>query len=215
VATRNLARTVVEGGQAGYCKALRRFENRVERRLRFDEEGNVIAGRARLPMTKCFADRLAPLRRWLARHVGRGWNNVYREFCESFDRRTVKGWHLDDHIRQMVDSRYSCFPRSFYVDDRGILRRCPGRIRKGKEPGVRDADVCSWGACELHGEGGSADVRSRRRAISLIANGDLSTDKARRCSPTTGRDHISGPASQALRGARPAGGLDYRQSAFR
>jgi hypothetical protein len=61
--------------------------------------------------------------------VGRGWNNVYREFCERVDRRTLKGWHLDDHLRYMVGLD-SFFPTSpFVVDRRGILRRRPRRSR--------------------------------------------------------------------------------------
>jgi hypothetical protein len=144
MATRNLARTVVEGGQAGYCKTFRRLENRAERRLRFDEEGNVIAGRAGLPQSKCFADRLAPLERWLGAHVGRGWNNVYREFCERFDRRTLKGWHLDEHLRDMVHSRHGCFAGSYFVDARGILRRRPDGPRRWRVSAARDAEVCAW-----------------------------------------------------------------------
>jgi len=127
MATRNLARTVVEGGRSSFSKMSRRARNRRERRLRFDEEGNVF-GKARRTEYRGFADRLAPLQRWLGRHVGHGWSNVYREFCERHDRRTMKGWHLADHLLFMVDKgRFSGGP--FFVDGRGILRVRPRRPR--------------------------------------------------------------------------------------
>jgi len=126
MATKNLARTVVEGGRSGHSKFDRRLRNRSERRLRFDEEDDVIRGKVRNGGYREFNDRLSPLERWLDRNVGRGWNNVYREFCERFDRRTMKGWHLRDHLRQMVArDRFDWW--RFYVDERGILRRVPRR----------------------------------------------------------------------------------------
>jgi len=103
VAARNLARTVVEGGRSGYSKLDRQLRNRSERRLRFDAEGNVVSGKVRRGGGREFADRLAPLWRWLGRHVGRGWSYVYHEFCERFDRRTMKGWHLREHLFGLVE----------------------------------------------------------------------------------------------------------------
>ena len=127
MATKNLARTVVEGGRSIYSKLDRKERNRRERRLRYDAEGNVVAGRSRRVGGRGFADRLAPLERWLDHNIGRGWNNVYREFCERFDRRTMKGWHLGDHLLQMVGRGRFPWGASFRVDGRGILRRAPRR----------------------------------------------------------------------------------------
>jgi hypothetical protein len=128
MATRNLARTVVEGGRSSDSKMYRRARSRRERRLRFDEEGNVF-GKVRPAEGRGFADRLAPLERWLGRHLGRGWSNVYKEFCERHDRRTMKGWHLGDHLLVMVDQgRFPGGP--FFVDRRGILRERPRRRKR-------------------------------------------------------------------------------------
>ena len=125
MATKNLARTIVEGGRSTYSTLDRRGRNRRERRLRFDTDGNVVVGRSRGVGHKGFADRLAPLQRWLERSLGRGWSNVYRDFCGRFDRRTMKGWHLEDHLLQMVGKGRFPWGAWFFVDDRGILRRQP------------------------------------------------------------------------------------------
>jgi hypothetical protein len=122
LATKNLARTVVEGGRDGYSKLDRKRRNRAERRLRFDDEGDVIAGRPRLGSWRGFADRLSPLERWLDSQVGRGWTNVYSDFCAKHDRRTMKGWHLFDHMINDVGRGGGRWTR-YLVDDRGILRR--------------------------------------------------------------------------------------------
>jgi hypothetical protein len=140
MATRNLARTVVEGGRARYSKDERRGRNRRRRRLRFDEEGNVIAGKEKRDLSPPgFADRLNPLERWLGHHVGLGWSNVYREFCERFDRRTTKGRHLDEHLLGSVGLG-RCQSGRYFVDARGILRReyqDPGWARRSSQPTPR------------------------------------------------------------------------------
>jgi hypothetical protein len=137
MATKDLARTVVEGGRAGYSKWDRRRRNRSRRRLRFDENGDVLHGKPPTPGWRGFDDRLKPLRRWIGSHVGRGWNNVYRDFCTLVDRRTVKGWHLDDHLKGMVDRGNPRGCESFHVDARGILRR-NARSKRERRTGYWD-----------------------------------------------------------------------------
>ncbi len=127
MATKNLARTVVEGGRDTYSKLYRKLRNRSERRLRFDLEGDVMHGQERVGGSRGFADRLAPLERWLGSNVGRGWSNVYHEFCERFDKRTMKGWHVRDHLLGMLGAGRFSWAGPFLVDDRGILRRRPRR----------------------------------------------------------------------------------------
>jgi hypothetical protein len=133
MATKNLARTVVEGGRDTYSKLHRRLRNRRERRLRFDLEGDPRHGQPRLGGSRGFADRLRPLERWLGSHVGRGWSNVYREFCERFDDRTMKGWHLRDHLLGMLGAGRFSWGGPFIIDDRGILRRRPYRRWPGRK----------------------------------------------------------------------------------
>ena len=48
MATKNLARTVVEGGRDTYSKLYRKLRKRSERRLRFDVEGDVMRPGARV-----------------------------------------------------------------------------------------------------------------------------------------------------------------------
>ena len=146
MATRNLARTVVEGGRAGYSKWERKARNRSNRRLRFDAEGDIVAGKPRRASGRGFADRLSPLRRWIEAQVGRGWNNVYREFCARIDRRTLKGWHLEDHLLGEVQSMDRPWGR-FFVDPQGILRRIPrNRARQAPVPPCTRERALAWAA---------------------------------------------------------------------
>jgi hypothetical protein len=148
MATKNLARTVVEGGRDIYSKLDRKRRNRSERRLRFDSEGDLLHGQHRLTGSRGFADRLAPLERWLGSHVGRGWSNVYHEFCERFDERTMKGWHLRDHLLGLLGAARFSWDGPFLVDPRGILRRRPRR-RFGQRDRIspdEKAKAMAWAA---------------------------------------------------------------------
>ena len=55
MATKNLARTVVEGGRDTYSKLYRKLRKRSERRLRFDVEGDVMHGQERVGGSRGFA----------------------------------------------------------------------------------------------------------------------------------------------------------------
>jgi hypothetical protein len=148
MATKNLARTVVEGGRDTYSKLHRRLRNRNERRLRFDLEGDVIHGQRRLAGSRGFADRLTPLKRWLGSNVGRGWSNVYHDFCERFDERTMKGWHARDHLLGMLGAGRFSWVGPFLVDDRGMLRRRPRRRwdRRDRISPDEKARALAWAA---------------------------------------------------------------------
>jgi len=149
VATRNLSRTIIEGGRHHQSSADRKFRNRRRRRLRFDDDGDPI-GRPPDPGLGCLYhhDRLGPLVRWLRRQTGRPWNKVHQELSERYDTRSLKGWHLRDHLRIEVertpdDARWG--RRTFTVDAHGILRenresRGPNlRILKRRESYAADA----------------------------------------------------------------------------
>lgn len=126
MATRDLARTIVEGGRHRQSSSDRRWANRSDRRLRFGPEGEVVAGRERGTAWKFFHDRPNPLTRWMDRQVGRGWRNVLRDLDRIADRQTVKGRHLREHALGLVrvdDHDRSWGRRWFFVDARGILRR--------------------------------------------------------------------------------------------
>lgn len=81
---------------------------------------------------KSQGDKLQPLRRFLRNRIGTKWDDVYSEICSVNDNRSVIGFHLRTHIKQMVKApgffrRYDY--ADFFVDDDGILRECPRRPR--------------------------------------------------------------------------------------
>lgn len=140
MATRNLARTVTEGGRAGRWRE--RYSTRVERQqfrryLRVTSADEALDLGVRPERRNdywgtSFTDRLKPVERFLAARAGRPWDDVFSELCSKFDRRSLLGWHLiDGHVlRHLVgfsasSGRYylSFPPRSgAWVDERGILR---------------------------------------------------------------------------------------------
>jgi hypothetical protein len=139
VSTKNLARTVIEGGRASYNKYERRDSNtsfRAANRayqsaLRDPEIAWSRTAPARTQVGRSFADKLGPIRRWLDRACGRPWDEVRSDIFRNFDVRTLAGRHIVfDHLlaevaihptpRRYVHDRY-------YVDARGVLRRSPRR----------------------------------------------------------------------------------------
>jgi hypothetical protein len=146
MATKNIARSAVEGGRAG------RFTEKVKtrsqrRKVRAMLHGQDATGqdavdkfeRRSAPIREKawdggFRDKLAPLHRWLQKNAGRPWNKVYSELCARFDRRSLKGWHLlSAHVDvytvighgpalpgwRVNQPAYTSGP---YVDRHGILR---------------------------------------------------------------------------------------------
>jgi hypothetical protein len=76
---------------------------------------------------KSQGDRLNPLRRFLKANCGRLWADVYAEICEFADSRTIRGYHLRQHVWNYVvpnnfgvghNSRYG----PFFVDRDGTLQ---------------------------------------------------------------------------------------------
>lgn len=128
MASRDIARTVVEGGRSNISKFDRRDRNRRERR----GVGHPVYGK--LAVGRQFNDRLSPFFQWIDRQVGRRWDDVYSEFTQRFDRRKVKGWHLHTHLEYEVKnagfresiSRWYDYT-NYFVDDEGILRETERR----------------------------------------------------------------------------------------
>jgi hypothetical protein len=136
MSTRNLARTVIEGGrhntfQRRQTNAAQRCAERRALTLESQngEFGDVVFPR-RQPVPRQFDDKLAPAQRWLGRQVGRKWDKVRSELFERFDTRTTAGRHiLFCHLLQMVEWGVVRSPwRRFEVDTGGILRRCDRRF---------------------------------------------------------------------------------------
>jgi hypothetical protein len=77
---------------------------------------------------KELGDRLNPLHSFLEKNCGRQWDDVYSEICEHADMRSVRGYHLRQHVWNYVvpnnydvghDRRYG----PFFVDVDGALQK--------------------------------------------------------------------------------------------
>ena len=133
MSTKNLARTVIEGGRRHYNKHERRHSSAVERahahqlerELRHALDPEAALFRPRQPVRPDFSDKLGPAQRWLKGQVGRPWNNVRSELFERFDARTTAGRHiLFCHLLEDVDVEAKTYRRfcRFFVSPAGILR---------------------------------------------------------------------------------------------
>jgi hypothetical protein len=152
MATKNLARTVIEGGRTGYSKYDRKAraqknrarEHRLCRRLAGDPDradGAVFVPSHLDWDAVSHADRTNPCRRFLISRAGRPWDEVYSEICRKFDRRTLPGRHvIEGHLLHEVErhriGRYGSVVdvrtgthELLYVDAKGILRYRPQRRR--------------------------------------------------------------------------------------
>ena len=107
MSTKNLARTVIEGGRAHYNQFQRRYSNAAERAHVHHMERVLCRADAlddtlfvpREPVYRAFSDKLGPAMRWLRSQVGRPWDKVRGELFERFDARTTAGRHiLFDHL---------------------------------------------------------------------------------------------------------------------
>ena len=149
MSTKNLARTVIEGGRRGHSKYLRRRSLRYWRRDSNRLCDGLVSGRvewdeAIIPWRERYyediehADRTNPCERFLISRAGRPWNDVRSEICRRFDRRTLAGRHVtEEHLLNRVEQNiweiwgyYSWKlyggPK-FWIDERGVLRHNPRR----------------------------------------------------------------------------------------
>jgi hypothetical protein len=134
MSTKNLARTVIEGGRARYSRFNRRHTNAIERARTHQLEralcSTADAESAYFPPRahayRGFDDKLGPARRWLQSQVGRPWDKVRSELFQRFDTRTTAGRHIVfDHLLNEVlrpPGRYYGI-REFWISPHGILRR--------------------------------------------------------------------------------------------
>lgn len=116
MATKNIARSALEGGRHSYNKWDRRQSNAEERAQARDYIKRVMADPesadddqfdARRPVYKEFTDKLSPMYRWLEKQVGRSWADVRSEVFDKFDIRTTAGRHIifDHLLGQVVDTK--------------------------------------------------------------------------------------------------------------
>lgn len=141
MATKNIARSALEGGRHGYNKWERRYSHNEERTEARDYCRKVAVDPDYAdedfiddirPVMKGFTDKLRPMERWLAKQVGRSWADVRSEVAAKFDTRTTAGRHITyDHLlREVVDTEsgfdnYGCMmnPNVEVVSERGKYHR--------------------------------------------------------------------------------------------
>ena len=140
MATKDLSRTVIEGGRTSFNKWERRYSNcevraREREALRSEDDWDEVVIAPRKPVRRSFNDKLSPAERYLAAQVGRPWSKVRSELFARFDTRTTAGRHiLFDHLLRDVKVGEQHGWRGsfeFEVDRHGILRRIvrPARRR--------------------------------------------------------------------------------------
>ena|SRR5204863_621192 len=141
MSTKNLSRTVIEGGRTHYSAWARRHSNGLDRvrerevstRLlrSTDFDGEAYPGRP--SVYRAFHDKLGPAARWLQSQVGRPWVKVRSELFARFDTRTTAGRHiLFCHVLPAVEvGRKGGLRRvRFRVDRHGILRQVTRRSKE-------------------------------------------------------------------------------------
>jgi hypothetical protein len=140
MSTKNLARTIIEGGRSRWSKHHRRHSLRSHRAAEstllrsFDPiaDGEDVVFRHRKGAHTGFSDKLSPACRWLERQVGRPWDRVRSELLQRFDTRTTAGRHIMFcHVLPSVEhGRSGCRRDRFRVDAHGLLQKVPRSPRK-------------------------------------------------------------------------------------
>lgn len=147
MATKNLSRTVIEGGRYHGNTFDRRASHGPERSgvrqallaIRDGDDADGVVLPQKRKVTRHFHDKLAAAERWLRAQVGRPWNKVRSELFARFDTRTTAGRHIAfDHmlgwvrVDRAVD-RWSWGYHILEVGRGGILRLVRARPRPRRE----------------------------------------------------------------------------------
>ncbi len=153
MSTKNLARTVIEGGRYGSDKYRRRMSLRYLRhdnrrfcdgvktgRIEFDEVVEPARDIEYRWRDEIHADKTRPCERFLASRAGRLWDDVVSEIIGRFNTSTLAGRHVvyehlvnrpqrdgDDHrYWHYWDAHVNGGPK-FWIDGNGVLRHNPKR----------------------------------------------------------------------------------------
>jgi len=161
MSTKNLARTVIEGGRHSYSRFFRRHSNAVERTRTHQLERELCSTLdpesayfpPRDPAYRGFDDKLGPARRWLRSQVGRPWDKVRSDLFLRFDTRTTAGRHIvfDHLLAEVSPVRFGSFRRGeFWISPHGILRhesydrKVYARARRAQALPESEATLCRW-----------------------------------------------------------------------
>lgn len=139
MSTKNLARTIIEGGRCGYYKrevqehaSSERASGRDYLRLvaRDPEAADAMLEPIRKPAMVCFSDKISPVYAYLDSRVGKNWNKTFAEVRAKFDLRTTPGRHVtNDHMLAVIamndEHKFVDIGRyyRYFVDRQGILRK--------------------------------------------------------------------------------------------
>ncbi len=165
MSTKNLARTVIEGGRRGLykvrveeCASIERTAERSYLRLitRDHEAADDCVAPKRLPVSPIFADKLSPVYAYLDSRVGKNWNKTFADVSAKFDLRTTPGRHVtNDHMLAVIafNGEHKLVTRDghsryfrYFVDKQGILRKNVQRVRVHNSPPkpFDSARLVSW-----------------------------------------------------------------------
>lgn len=132
MATKDLSRTVIEGGRYWGNGWDRRHSHGQQRVREHAVSARLVRGAdydstlypQRRPIYREHADKLSAAERWLERHVGRSWSKTRSELFARFDIRTTAGRHvLFDHLLSDVEGERTARYPKYRVDRFGILRK--------------------------------------------------------------------------------------------
>lgn len=158
MSTKNLARTIIEGGRRSVSKDARHDSN-VKNRRAINQFCHTLGNDpeswddADIPLRrkyyKEFDDKLGPVYKWLDSKVGQRWDDVHSLICSTFDTRTIAGQHIVyDHLIRSVQTslpvdRYNYY--KWFVDENGDLRAAnrTKRSRYGK-PVYSMSELRAW-----------------------------------------------------------------------
>ena len=155
MSTKDLSKTIIEGGRANSNKYERRHSHAEQRghekeylqNIKNDpESADDFSIKEKRKVYKQFSDKLSATYRWMDSKVGQKWDDVYSEIMVKFDTRTTAGRHVvHDHLLSNVtDTRsgrdrygyiaankesYSTRSPYYFVDVDGILRKNDKRSR--------------------------------------------------------------------------------------
>ena len=118
------------GRVGGWGKQAQRRRSRLKRTEDEDMPSRLPMGRRRQFGWdgKELGDRLAPLYGFLEKNCGRQWDDVYSEICEHADMRSIRGYHLRQHVwNYVVPNNYDVGHVGrygpFFVDADGTLQK--------------------------------------------------------------------------------------------
>ncbi len=164
MATKDISRTVIEGGRYNHNKQDRRTSNRLHRASsrRYSKlVGSLIDPDdigpypKRRPVRREFKDKLGPVRRWISKQVGKRWDVTFSNLVHDFDTRTVAGNHVvRDHIITNIVKptdaarwyylRDGAYGRNeYYLDEDGCLQSVPV-FQRNRHPGRRREEIRLW-----------------------------------------------------------------------